>query len=385
MLRMNNRRLGVLTLFCVLLLAFTSFAYATDYEVFVGTYNGPQSKGIYSFHFDPTTGKFTQPELAAATENASFLALDPHDHFLYAVNELEKYQGSASGAVSVFAIDPANAKLTFKQQIASLGADPAHLSLDHTGHYLLVANYTSGNVAVFPIEKDGLLGSHTALDQHSGSSVNPDRQKGPHAHEIVLTADNRLAMSPDLGLDKIIIDRFDTAQGTLRANDPPFATVAPGAGPRHIVFSHDGKFAYVIDEMACDVTVFSVSSTGAMTILQTIPTIPNHASSDTGAEIELNPAGRFLYTSTRGTNVITQFAVDHATGKLTLVDRTSSGGVAPRFFALDPSGRWMFVANQQSNVIVLFSVDKESGKLTKTSQMEVGSPVCLVFVPASGS
>lgn len=377
----NRRSLLSLSLLLVLLAA---AALAADQTVFVGTYTGPHSKGIYVFHFDPATGKFTPPEVAAETENPSFLAVDPHQHFLYAVNELDSYKGQKSGAVSVFSIDPKTAKLTFRQQVASLGGAPAHLAVDHTGHDLLVANYNGGNVVVFPIKSDGTLGEHTALDQHSGSGPNHERQEGPHAHEIVLTNDNRFAMSPDLGLDKIIIDRFDAARGTLTADNPPFATVAPGSGPRHIVFARSSRFAYLMDEMATDVTVFSVDpKTGGMHALQTIPTVEEHDPGNTGAEIALDPSGRFLYTSTRKADVITEFSVDPRSGKLTLVGRTPAGGKTPRFFTLDPTGQWLFVANQDSNDVILFRVDKVSGKLTPTgSPLEIGSPVCLVFMPA---
>jgi len=382
MLNMSIRYFRALTFALVALFALAAFA--ADYNVFVGTYTGPNSKGIYTFRFDPATGKFTEPHVAAETDNPSFLALDPHNRFLYAVNELESYKGTVSGAVSVFEVDPSTAKLTFRQQVSSLGEDPAYIAVDHSGHDVLVADYTTGDVVVFPIEKDGTLGEHTALDQHHGSSVNPERQKGPHAHSIQLTNDNRFALSADLGLDKIIIYRFDPARGTLTANKPPFATVAPGAGPRHIAFSSDGRFAYVADEMGTDVTVFSLNAkTGAMHELQTIDTVAEHDPANTAAEIALAPSGSYLYTSTRKADVITEFSVARKSGKLTLVDRVPSGGKNPRFFALDPTGQWMFVANQSSDEIVLYRVDKTTGKLTPTgNSIHIGAPVCLVFVPA---
>ena len=366
----------------VFLFALTAFA--ADYTVYVGTYTGPKSKGIYSFHFDAVTGKFTQPQVAAETDNPSFLALDPKDHFLYAVNELEHYKAARSGAVSVFAVDPATGSLTFKQEVSSLGEDPAYIAVDHTGHDVLVANYTSGNVAVFPIKADGTLGDKTALEQHQGSSVNHDRQAGPHAHSIQLTNDNRFAMSADLGIDKIVIDRFDPARGTLSPNDTPFVSVKPGSGPRHLAFSADSKFVYDLNEMGTDVTVFSYDAkSGAMHEIQTIPTVAEHDPANTAAEIQIAPGGRFLYTSTRKADMITEFSLDKQTGKLALVDRFSSGGKTPRFFTLDPTGQWMFVANQDSDSIVLFRVDRGTGKLTPTgTHIDVGSPVCVVFVPA---
>lgn len=381
MLSMFSRQFRLAALVFVALFAVAAFA--ADYNVLVGTYTGPKSKGIYVFHFDPATGKFTAPQLAGETENPSFIALDPHHRFLYAVNELENYKGTPSGAVSVFSLDPVTAKLTFKQQVSSLGEDPAYITVDHTGKDVLVANYTTGDVVVFPIKPDGTLGDHTALDQHQGSSVNPDRQKGPHAHSIQLTNDNRFALSADLGLDKVIIYRFDSARGILTPNNPPFTKIAPGSGPRHLAFSADSKFAYVIDEMGTTVNVFSFNpTTAAMTEIQTVSTVAKHDPANTAAEIQISPDGRFLYTSTRKANVITEFAIDKSTGKLKLVDRLSSGGKTPRFFTLDPTGHWMLVAHQDSDSIVLFKVDKASGKLTPTGkQIDIGSPVCLVFVP----
>lgn len=384
MLAMRKRSLRLLALF--LLFSISALAASPgSYQVFVGTYTGPQSKGIYSFQFDPSTGKATAPQLAAETENPSFLAIDPHHHFLYAVNEVGNYRGTNSGAVSVFALDPASWKLTFLQQVPSLGADPAYVTLDNSGKDLLVANYTGGNVAVFPIQPDGKLGEHTSLDQHHGSSVDPERQKEPHAHSIQMTNDNRFALSADLGTDKVVIDRFDAAHGTLIANQPPSASVEAGAGPRHVAFAPSGKFVYVLNEMATTVDVFALDPhSGAMRELQTIPTVEKHDPANTGAEILLDRPGRFLYTSTRAIDIITEYAVDKNSGKLTLVARTSSVAKTPRFFTLDPTGQWMFVAGQDSNDIAIFRVDKTTGKLTPAdTRVEVGAPVCLVFVPTS--
>ena len=381
MLRMINRLRPHVLALLVLTCALSAFP-ATDYEVFVGTYTGPQSKGIYTFRFDPAKGRAGTVELAGETDNPSFLTVDAQHKYLYTVNELDEYKGAKSGAVSVFAIDPKTWKLTFEQQVASLGGAPAYLTLDKTGHDLLVANYNGGNVVVFPIGADGKLKDHSAIDQHTGKGPNPERQESPHAHSIQITNDNRFAMSADLGLDKVIVDKFDSEHGTLTANNPPFAMVEPGSGPRHLAFASSGKFVYVLNEMGTTVTVFSLDAkTGAMRELQTIPTIEKHDPANTAAEIELDRSGRFLYTSTRAADVISEFKVASESGKLTLVERVPSVAKTPRFFALDPTGRWMFVAGQDSNNIVLFRVDKATGKLTPTdTRIEVGSPVCLVFV-----
>ena len=384
MLRMRNRLLRLLVCFLsIVTWTVSACASADEYEVFVGTYTGPHSKGIYSFRFDPATGKWTAPELAVETENPSFLAVDHEGRYLYAVNEVEDYKGTSAGAVSVFSIDPAGDKLALQQQVSSLGGAPAYLTLDKTGRDLLVADYSGGDVVVFPVGKDGRLGEHTALDQHKGASINPDRQKGPHAHSVQMTNDNRFAMSADLGLDKIIIDRFDPAAGTLTPNEPAFAGVAPGSGPRHMAFARSGKFVYVINEMATSVTVFAFDArTASMREVQTISTVAEHDPANSGAEIQLDPSGRFLYTSTRKVDTIEEFKVAEGSGKLTFVGRVPAGGKTPRFFTLDPTGQWMFVADQDSDAIVLYAVDKNTGKLTATgNRMEMGSPVSLVFVP----
>lgn len=383
MLRMINRSLRLLALVC-LIVAFALGAFAaTGYEVFVGTYTGPQSKGIYAFRFDPATGQVGHVELAAETENPSFLTVDSRHKYLYTVNELDEYKGAKSGAVSVFRIDPKTWKLMFEQQVSSLGGAPAYLTLDKTEHDLLVANYNGGNVVVFPIGADGKLKDHSAIDQHTGKGPNPERQEAPHAHSIQMTNDNRFAMSADLGLDKVIVNKFDSEHGTLTSNNPPFATVEPGSGPRHLAFASSGKFVYVLSEMATTVTVFALDAeTGAMHELQTTPTVEKHDPANTAAEVALDRSGQFLYTSTRAADVISEFKVAPESGKLTLVERVPSVAKTPRFFALDPTGQWMFVAGQDSNNIVLFRVDKLTGKLTPThTRIEVGSPVCLVFVP----
>lgn len=197
-----------------------------------------------------------------------------------------------------------------------------------------------------------------------------------------MTKDNRFVMSADLGLDKIVIDRFDPARGTLTANQPESATVAPGAGPRHLAFAPSGKFVYVVNEMGNSVTVFSFDArTAAMREIQTIPTLAKQDSSSTGGEIVIDPAGQFLYTSTRSDDSIQVFKIDRDSGKLTFIERTSAAGRTPRFITLDPTGGWMFVADQDSDAIVLFRVDKNSGKLTDTGdRIEIGMPVCLAFV-----
>jgi 6-phosphogluconolactonase len=369
-----------------LLIVLSPAAFAADsYLAYVGTYTTGESKGIYAYRYNAKDGKMTPLGLAAATENPSFVALDPNRHFLYAVNEVQKYQGQASGGVSAFAVDPKTGKLTFLNEVPSRGADPCYISLDKSGKFVLVANYTGGNLAVFPIQPDGRLGDATGFIQHAGTGPNHDRQEGPHAHWMEVTSDNRYAVVADLGLDELLIYRFDAAKGLLTPNEPPFAKTEPGAGPRHLAFHPDGKHAYVINEMASTVNTFSFDAkTGTMHSEQTISTLPSGFSghNDT-AEIEVHPNGRFVYASNRGHDSVAVFAVEAKTGKLKLVEDVPTLGKTPRNFQIDPTGTRLFVANQESGNIVAFKIDPKTGHLTPTGEpVKVPNPVCVKFVPA---
>ncbi|MBI3477529.1 MAG: lactonase family protein [Acidobacteria bacterium] len=383
-----HRRFKFLVLTFLLLL---SFAHAADrpakgsYLVYVGTYTGQESKGIYAFRFDPASGKSTPIELVAETTNPSFLAIDPSHHYLYAANEVGDYKGEKSGGISAFAIDHKTGKLTFLNEVSSHGADPCHITLDKSGKHLLVANYTGGSVASFPVLADGKLGEPSAVVQHSGHGPNAERQEGPHAHEIQLTPDNRFAIAADLGLDELLVYRFDVAKGTLTPNDPPFGKVEPGAGPRHFVFDPRGKFVYVLSEMSGSITSFAYDArTGALRNLQAISTLPtDFKGHNDSAEIVASSSGKFLYASNRGPDDIAVFNTGSAKGTLQLVEHVSTKGKAPRNFAIDPTGRFLFVANQESNNIVVFKIDPKTGRLTDIGQtLKAPSPVCIVFLSA---
>jgi 6-phosphogluconolactonase len=355
------------------------------YLLFVGTYTKAESKGIYSFSYDAKSGEAKAFGLAAETTNPSFLAVDPTQHFLYAVNEITQYNGASSGAVTSFAINQTTGKLSQINQVASRGADPCYVSLDTSGKYVLVANYTGGSIAVFPVQKDGSLGDATAFVQHTGAGKNPERQEGPHAHWIETTPDNRYALVADLGLDEILVYRFDASRGTLLPNHPPFAKVEPGAGPRHFAFHPNGKLAYAIDELASTVTVLSFdSSRGILRSLQSISTLPSgfKGANDT-AEIHVLPNGKFLFASNRGHDSIAVFSIDANTGRLAPEEYVSTQGKTPRNFELDPTGSRLLVANQDTGNIVFFRIDSQTGHLTPTGQeLKIPSPVTLRFVRA---
>jgi 6-phosphogluconolactonase len=355
------------------------------YLFYVGTYteDGSKSKGIYAYGYDAATGEITPLGLAAETTNPSFVAPHPNGKFLYAVNEVPNYKGPNSGGVSAFSIDRATGKLTFLNEVASRGADPCYITVDKTGKYVLVANYTGGSVAVFPVLADGTLGEASAFVQHTGHGPNAERQEAPHAHSIDLSPDNRFAMVDDLGLDQLLVYKFDAAKGSLTPNDPPFAKVDAGAGPRHFVLHPNGNFAYVVAEMGHTVTAFSNNPvTGTLQALQTVTTLPQDFSGrNDDAEIQMHPSGKFLYASNRGHDSIAIFAVDQTTGKLTPAGIVSTGGKEPRSFEIDPTGTLLFAENQKSDNVVVFRIDQTTGKLTPTGKtFEVASPVCLKFV-----
>ncbi len=355
-----------------------------SYLVYVGTYTGPGSKGIYVYRFDAVTGQATSLGLAAETVNPSFLAIAPSRRFLYAANEVSDYQGQKSGGVSAFAIDAKSGKLSLLNEVSSRGAGPCYVSLDKSGKYVLVANYDAGSVAVFPVLKDGKLGEVSAVVQHSGHGADLKRQEGPHAHEIEVSGDNRFAIAADLGLDELLVYRFDRTKGTLAANNPPFAKVDPGAGPRHFAFHPNGKILYVINEMRSTITGFSYDAAhGRLRPLDTVSTLPDgfKGENDT-AEIEVHPDGKFLYGSNRGHDSIAVFSVDPATGIHKFLESVSTNGKTPRNFAIDPTGTYLFAANQKSNDVVIFKIDQQTGHLTPTGQiLEAPSPVCVKFVP----
>ncbi|HEV2492035.1 MAG TPA: lactonase family protein [Terriglobia bacterium] len=356
---------------------------AGNYLVYVGTYTLRGSQGIYAYRFDAHTGELTALGLAAQTTNPSFLAVDPNRRFLYAVNELSNYHGEKTGAVSAFAIDRQSGKLTFLNDVSSHGAGPCYVSLDRTGKYVLVANYDSGSVAVFPRMKDGRLGPPSAFVQHHGSSVNHERQEGPHAHSIEVSPDNRFALTADLGLDHLLVYRFNPAKGTLAPNDPPFAQVDPGAGPRHFAFTPNGRFVDVVSEMGSSVTAFSYdAASGVLHKLQTLSMLPKGFKGENdGAEIYVHPNGKFVYASNRGRDSIAVFAIDAAKGTLTPVEDVPTQGKTPRHFAIDPTGSYLFAENQDSDTIVVFRIDPATGRLTATGhEVHVPSPVCLTFV-----
>lgn len=372
----------------VLFLAIAAMSFpagAAEYFVYFGTYTGAKSKGVYVSRMNAGTGKLGDVDLAAEVTSPSFLAVHPNERFIYAANEVSQFEGKPAGAVTAFAIDPKSGRLTRFDEESSGGSGPCHLVVDRSGRAVLVANYGGGSVAVLPINKDGSLKPASAFVQHTGSSVNASRQKEPHAHSINVDAANKFAVVADLGLDKLMIYKFNSRSGSLAPATTPFALVRPGSGPRHFAFHPEGRQAYVINEMACTVTVFRYESRkGELFEEQTVSTLPKDEKQKpefSTAEVQVHPGGKFLYGSNRGHDTIAVFRIDPESGRLSVVDHTPTGGRTPRNFGIDPTGKFLLAANQNSDSVVAFAIDQKTGRLTPTGQrLEVGSPVCVKFV-----
>lgn len=356
----------------------------THQRFYIGVYTRRGSVGIYRSSFDSETGRLGPVELAAEAQNPSFLARHPHRPVLYAVNELSDGEGKTGGHVSAFAMDEESGALTLLNQQSSHGADPCHLTVDASGRFVLVANYTSGSAAVFPIEENGRLRQASHVVAHQGSSVNPKRQQGPHAHSVTLDAANEHVFVCDLGLDKVMIYRLDLEHGKLLPNEAQAWVRTPaGAGPRHFDFHPNGRFAYVINELDSTISAFTYDGAkGVLREIQIISTLPegfdgvNHP-----ADIHVHPNGRFLYGSNRGHDSIAIFAIDAESGQLSVVGHESTQGRNPRNFTLDPSGRFLLVANQDTDNILVYRINLETGSLIPTGYTAACSmPVCLLFV-----
>jgi len=353
---------------------------AAAWRVYIGTYARGEEKGIYFLEFNAETGALASKGRVCGAESPSFLDTHPSLPILYAVCE----RGHPEGAVEAFRIEPDSGGLTPLSRQSSKGAAPCHLAVAPGAKHLAVANYSSGSTALFPLLEDGALGAASVVIQHRGSSVHP-RQKGPHAHCVNFDASGERLYAADLGIDQVLIYRYDRAPGTLTANEPAFAALAPGAGPRHMAFHPSGQFVYVVNEINSTVTAFRKDpATGGLAPFGSVSTLPaDFDGESTTAEIAVHPSGRFLYASNRGHDSIAVFAIDSDNGKLTALGQTPTGGKTPRNFSIDPSGQYLLAANQDSDNVVVFRIDAEQGLLEPTGQsVSVPAPVCVLFYPA---
>ena len=351
--------------------------------IFVGTYTEPkgsQSEGIYVYQMDSTSGQLTFERVIKEVVNPSFLEIHPRLNFLYAVNEVESFNGQAGGGVSAFSINTTSGELTLLSEQLSHGEHPCFVSIEQTGRFALVANYTGGSVAMLPIKTDCSLGVASDVIRHSGSSTHPERQTGPHAHCILPDPTNHFAIAVDLGMDKLMIYQMDLEHGKLQLHHE--VNVHVGAGPRHLTFHPNEQYAYLINELDATVIAYRYhSEAGVFEELQTISALPNDFKGENlCADIHISPDGKYLYASNRGHDSIVCFLIDQNTGRLAYVSHTPTEGLEPRNFAIDPSGTFLIVANQKSDNLITFRIDKATGHLIKTGhQIEVPMPVCVKF------
>ena len=353
--------------------------------VFAGVYTdnkGSTSRGIYAFRWDPDEGTLAPLGLAVATPNPSFLTLSPDRRHLYAVNELDSFQGQKTGSVSSFAVEGDSGKLKPINMVSSMGTGPCNIAVDYTGKAVFTANYGSGSAASFRVLHGGKLSKAVSMFQYSGHVANPERQADPHAHCTTVSPDNRYVLVNDLGLDRISVYHLDPLTARLTPNDPAFYEALPGSGPRSFTFHPNGRWAYSLNEIANTVDALTWDGErGALTRVQNISTLPEGFSGpNTAATVAVDSAGRFLYTSNRGDDSVAVFAISDHDGTLKPVQHVPCGGKEPRHFALDPGNQWLLVANQDSSNIVVFSRNARSGHLTPTGrEYPLSFPVCILF------
>jgi 6-phosphogluconolactonase len=359
--------------------------------VFVGTYTESirfgtgkilegKGKGIYCYRFDRSSGALELIDVTEGVTNPSYLAFDPTRRFLYAVNEFKEFEGRPSGTVSAFAVDPATGGLAFLNKQLTHGTDPCHVEVDKAGKRVFVANFASGSVCVFPVREDGSLSEAGDFIQHQGSSIDPNRQRGPHAHSVILDAANRFAFVPDLGLDKLMIYRYEQERGMFEPNDVACFKTKPGAGPRHLAFHPSGRFAYLINELDSTLTALLYDGArGSFKEIQVVPTLPRDFKGEsTCADVHVCPSGDFVYSSNRGHDSLAIYGIDRKSGKLAYIGHEPTQGHTPRNFEIDPTGSFLFAANQDSDTIVAFRIDARTGKLQPTGQAtHVPTPVCV--------
>ena len=358
-----------------------------EQTLYVGTYTSgssgrsAQSEGIYIYRLNTETGELTHSKTVKDVVDPSYLTIDRKRRFLFAVNEVSQFNGKPGGALTAFTIDRKSGDLTRLNQKASEGGSPCYVTLDRTESFALLANYEAGNISVLPIKRDGSVEDAVSVVQHEGSSVNRDRQQGPHAHCVVVDKLNRYVFAVDLGIDKILGYKFDARTGKLTSHSEIAAK--PGAGPRHFTFHPDNKHAYVINELDSTVTALNYDAhRGLLKDFQTISTLPpGFSGANSCADLHVSPNGKFLYGSNRGHDSIVVFAIERGSGRLTYVENVSTGGKTPRNFTLDPTGRLLLAANQKSDSVVTFRIDPGTGRLTPTGHIaQIPTPVCLKLV-----
>ncbi len=357
---------------------------AEKYQLYFGTGATGDQEGIFSSVLDMSTGQLTEAKLAAEAIRPGVITIDPTGTHLYSAGKPTGYKGPRGGSILAFEINKTAGTLKLLNSQSTRGDGPSYLFVDHSGRNILVCHYQSGNCSVLPLAQNGSLKPVSSVQQHTGSSVHPVRQTAPHPHSINLDSAGRYALVTDLGLDQVLIYKFDSAAGTLTPNDPPFVAVKPGGGPRHFAFHPSGEFAYVNLELTSEVITFRYDSQrGVLTELQTLSTLPDDFTGrNANAGIRVTPDGRFLYVSNRGHNSIAQFAVDPGTGTLAWLGSVSTRGDVPQGINLDPTGGYLVVADKIAGQASVFRIDKETGLLTYTgSSIDIPKVNSMVFLP----
>lgn len=349
-----------------------------EHQIFIGTYTNSGSRGIHAVSLDAVSGALGAPRLAAKTPNPTYLALTDDRRFLYAVH-------SSPALAAGFAVDAARGTLTpLPAPSGPIAKEPCYVAVDESARLLLVAHYHEGYLAAIPLEFDGRVGAPPQILRHTGpgSGVVPDRQAKPYVHCSVLSPDGRFVFACDLGQDRIYGYRLDAATRSLTPAAPPFFATAPGAGPRHVVFSNDGRHLLCINELANTIASCAYdAATGSLALRETHSTLPPgfHGATKTAA-IRVHPNGRFVYGSNRGHDSIAVFAFDESTGSLAPIEIVPADGNGPRDFALSSDGRWLVIAHQDSNSLVVFSVDPATGRLARAAgSAQIPAPVCVLF------
>ncbi len=364
------------------LLLFSGFITAAQdqHYLITGSYTTGKSEGIYVYLFNSNDGSYKEISHVKIS-NPSFIAVSPDERFVYAVQENAANKGKG-GEIAAFSFNKKTGTLTYINEQPSGGDHPCYVSVDRTGRWVATGNYSSGSVALLPVQADGSLGAASTLIQHEGSGVNKERQAKPHVHCTFFSSDNRFLFVPDLGIDKVMIYSFDEGTGKLSPAPQPFARSTDGAGPRHFCFHPSNKFAYLIEEMSGTVVVFDHEN-GRLKNKQRISNMPmGDTSNAASADIHVSPDGKFLYASNRAdANSIAIFSINSKNGKLHLIGHQSTLGKTPRNFNFDPSGNFLLVGNQNTDEIVIFKRDKNTRLLSDTkNRIAAGKPVCIKWI-----
>ena len=357
-----------------------SSAYGQDI-LYVGTYSERGSQGLYVLEFNRATGTLSERQTVEDKASPTFLTIHPNGKYLYAVYREGQDAQDQQGTVAAFAIHPTDGTLRKINEQPSLGADPCHVSVDPEGAFAYVSNYNGGNLSVYPLAADGQLASASDMVQHTGKSVDPERQQKPYMHSIIPNASGDLLYASDLGTDKIMMYRPDRSSGKLTPAQPPYAASTEGAGPRHFALHPSGRWAFSVEELSSTIAAYRVDEkTGDLRPAGRVPTLPEGVSNkdNTTADIHVSPDGKFVYASNRGHDSLVIYAVDEATGTLTYVGHEPSHGARPRNFCLDDQGEFVFVANRNTDNVVVFKRDATSGRLTYTgNEIKVPAAVCI--------